>query len=107
MTLERLEEIEARAEQATPVPWIKLYAIGQLCSVESASGNVAVAMSNEDCAFVISARTDVPALCRALREAWEVLAEWDEYRAYLLIHGFEHLPKWLPTVDALPEDGKR
>jgi ABC-type nitrate/sulfonate/bicarbonate transport system substrate-binding protein len=89
LTPDDLADIEARAEAATEGPWV----LGaEWATVASGSDSVIhgyydgecpscgekivttadVALHADDAEFIAKARTDVPRLVRALREAWEV-----------------------------------
>ncbi len=89
---EQIDEIEKRAEAATPGPWVLdprgggLIRGGALVHKARGSGQpqLFLAMAHEDeaaegqqknAAFVAAARTDIPALIADLRAARELLAE--------------------------------
>jgi hypothetical protein len=62
LTLADLDVIEARAEMATEGPWEVPWPPKTLTTVS--------ALQAEDAAFIAAARTDVPVLVAALRQAW-------------------------------------
>lgn len=74
MTPEQLAKIEKRAEAATNGPWS--------CRQTSMPGEVllefgdrSIQMPAFDAFFVADSRSDVPVLCRALRDAWVTIKE--------------------------------
>lgn len=72
MTPAQLSEIEARAKKATPGPWLS----AMLCiEIDDGRGSSFVRNHYADGHFACSARSDVPALCAALREAWRERGE--------------------------------
>lgn len=73
LTEERLQEIEARANAATWGPWEALSDGTVMADSEEGPLGVFVADVNKltDAEFVADARTDIPALIAALREARE------------------------------------
>jgi len=79
MTHTDLSAIEQRAEEATPAPWDWLaddydHGSGYTGFVEAAESHVADVIAVGDATFIAHARTDIPALCSALRTAWEQIA---------------------------------
>jgi hypothetical protein len=62
LTLAELDVIEVRAEMATEGPWEVPWPPKTLTTVS--------ALQAEDAAFIAAARTDVPVLVAALRQAW-------------------------------------
>jgi hypothetical protein len=90
VTRDELEAIKARAAAATEGPW-EAYSssccpdMGGVSSskyrVHAAElGNVGHPALLEDAEFMAAARTDVPRLIAALEEAWERIAELEDYR---------------------------
>ena len=78
MTPERLAEIEARAAVATPGPWVLTF---QMEDPYDKDGPVKLRLEKiEDVQFAAMARTDIPDLIAALRQAWEERdnARWDD-----------------------------
>lgn len=79
MTDERLAEIEARANAATPGPWrYTLYFVmspsqGLIADIGPGSASV-----NSDAAFIAHARTDVPALLAEVRRLREEIVSLRE-----------------------------
>lgn len=77
MTDEELKAIEERAAVATPGPWTNTF-VNDLLHYGNVIGDVPtktvlaeVAYYKEnDAPFIAHAREDIPALCKALREAW-------------------------------------
>lgn len=68
-----LDEIESRANAATPSPWLydgQSYAIGNVRHMLRADG---VGMSQRDAVFIAAARNDVPTLVSSLRRALRYL----------------------------------
>ncbi len=73
MTESELAEIEARASKASKGRWrfvqgdrgYRSYVEAHLCVCEAFHSN-----KDANAAFIAAARTDVPLLCQALREAW-------------------------------------
>jgi hypothetical protein len=83
MTEERLKEIEARAAAATPGPWGMDPPEGWMKRLEIDSPGVFVDYDDVDhkqqeanAVFIIHARYDIPALCAALRSAWDECNYW-------------------------------
>jgi len=94
-TLEDLAEIEARANAATEGPWAcinepelssvvatsmpdtdgKHYGIALIPHWSPECDSIDWNVKADNAKFIAAARTDVPALCAALREAWERIAE--------------------------------
>lgn len=80
VALEWLDEIEARAKAATPGPWGRnkyggigageFYIHPVLINIEGWEE-----CTDADLEFIAHARSDVPKLCRAVRELYEMLAE--------------------------------
>jgi hypothetical protein len=101
MTEKELAEIEARASKATEGPWIVCLGSGShLCTgihsdaVNSHGNSIFIADfltdralkfntapddHRPDMRFCCEARTDIPALCKALREAWAEIEEYENY----------------------------
>lgn len=79
----QLAEIEERASRATPGPWVvdegEAYEGDEFRHVDgwTDTGTEWMCLSKADAGFIAYARTDVPALCAALRHAW---GERDEHR---------------------------
>ena len=79
----QLAEIEERASRATPGPWV--VDEGAACEGDefrhidgwTDTGTEWMCLSKADAGFIAYARTDVPALCAAIRHAW---GERDEHR---------------------------
>lgn len=83
MSPEQLEEIEKRAEKATPGPWqlgSRLVGSVQWGALFDEKSNLVALINNgkTDEAFIVASRTDIPALCKALREAWARSEKCDE-----------------------------
>ena len=79
MTEQRLAEIEARAEKASPASgWTKChwppsdYYIGRINNEEPWSSKP-LSLTEADVDMCVNARTDIPDLCAALRTAWDKL----------------------------------
>lgn len=75
---ERLKIIEQRCEKATPGPWTNGSTKGACVYVQNGkrivfgvNESVPGFCRDEDGVFIAASRTDVPALCRALRKAIE------------------------------------
>ena len=83
MTEAELIAIEARAELATPPPWVdeKGYRVRAPNSPFAEDGDVIletkhfVASSGNDCAFIAAARDDVPALIAEVRRLRGILID--------------------------------
>jgi hypothetical protein len=81
-----LDEIEARANAATPGPWHgAIPACGhehddEVCSIEAPDSAVLASCvkREEDLQFILAARTDVPALVARVRELEAESAKWKE-----------------------------
>ena len=78
MTPEQIEQIEARAAKARKGPWDKLSPDDT--RINSELHEIAITLGDyvadweqmeRDAAFIRASRTDIPALCAALREAQE------------------------------------
>lgn len=90
MTEERLNQIEARVDAATPGPWDTIcaslkwdcekneYTADSLSQTIIAEGEF-LEMREEDQEFITHAREDVPALIAALREARTVARDYFEW----------------------------
>ena len=92
MTEKELSDLERRAEKASPGPWtcgVNLE-LTHLCDSDKRrlwTGTMTLGIFNSqwvsreqneaNADFAGEARTDIPALCSALREAWAKLAEKD------------------------------
>ena len=79
ITPEELDEIEARASAATPGPWD--YSVTDGVFIEFTHADVmrldqSLSPQGEgNNTFVAAARTDIPRLVAALREAWEAIED--------------------------------
>lgn len=80
MTPADLDAIEERARAATPGPWVSegTLVLGSggvdwVCRTASGHGASPAAVEEDEAnaTLIAAARSDVPALCAALREAWE------------------------------------
>jgi hypothetical protein len=102
MTDDDLQAIEQRAEKATAGPWEQLSG-KYMCLDQGLHPQRFVSFTQADEEFVLAARTDVPRLCAALREARELLREVPDWSDVSLA--------WLTKRDALlgkkeEKDGK-
>ena len=69
--LRRLEEIESRAAKATPGPWEWMpynTALRAGGAMVLAGGRDGIEVNNKNAEFIAHARTDIPWLCRTVRE---------------------------------------
>lgn len=117
ITPDNLPEIEARANAATEGPWSMYWereGVGSLVAgevkhtnnglrvadwlaefdAESLDGDTAKAENDGE--FVAHARTDIPALCEALREAWAENRAIHNYYENMLKESPEESPKEQP-----------
>lgn len=82
MTEEDLRQIEERANAATPGPWRVLkeerdHFIDTVCCKTPIVREDVTFI--EDAEFIAHARTDIPALITALREAWDVCTVYERF----------------------------
>lgn len=95
MTNEKLQEINGRAEKATPGPWDDAYG-----AVYADGYQVCDVVLENDVPFIKFARTDIPDLIaevERLRNSNEVLAE--------TVSQYEAENRWIPIEESLPESG--
>lgn len=81
MTDTELREHEARAAAATPGPWgyraerqstkTRFVFPAEVFAIDGTAYGAPVGSTTADAAFIAAARAAVPALCAALREAWQ------------------------------------
>ena len=110
MTLPRLTDIEQRAQNATPAPWVLIgggeYVTGAGVLVAPDDGGV----SPENAEFIAHSRQDVPALTAAIRAVLEL------HKPVPMVPGIEEAPvcdgcenpgrfvRWpCPTTEAIRE----
>lgn len=75
MDEERLSAIEARAEAATPGPWVQEHQFVMTGRRTIAECRLSMKVSEtnavDNATFISHSRQNIPALCAALREAWQ------------------------------------
>ena len=114
--IDRLNEIEARANAATEGPWESdeyteidpdgFYELSRVIAPDPddgedyAIGVVHVGILRPDATFIAHARTDVPALVAALREALEFAERWEASPAV----GYNSAEQW--EFDTLRDAGR-
>lgn len=77
LTPERLDEIEARCEAATPGPWRNRDLLGVLGRPEDGV-QICGGCTNDNRDFIAHARQDIPALIAAVRERDARIAELEK-----------------------------
>ena len=108
--MNRLDEIEARANAATEGPWFpnRYSEDWEVCGELDDNGNPALVASEAvetDAEFIAHARTDVPDMAAALRAVLEIHQDGGESQGYLDDGSYGDMPHCCTECGSLGEYG--